>query len=68
MKRLMMLMLAVTITIAAFAQSKNVNKANTAFTKKEYTEAIGFIEPALQDEKTKDKGRTWYIRGQILVI
>ena len=65
MKRLMMLMLAVTITFAAFAQSKNVNKANTAFTKKEYTEAIAFIEPALQDEKTKDKGRTWYIRGQI---
>jgi tetratricopeptide (TPR) repeat protein len=65
MKRLMMLMLAVTITFAAFAQSKNVNKANTAFTKKEYTEAIGFIEPALQHDKTKDKGRTWYIRGQI---
>ena len=61
----MMLMLAVTITFAAFAQSKNVNKANTAFTKKEYTEAIAFIEPALLDEKTKDKGRTWYIRGQI---
>ena len=65
MKRLMMLMLAVTITITAFAQSKNVNKANTAFTKKEYAEAIAFIEPAMQDEKTKDKGRTWYIRAQI---
>jgi len=65
MKRLMMLMLAVTITFAAFAQSKNVNKANTAFSKKEYAEAIAFIEPALQDEKTKDKGKTWYVRGQI---
>ena len=65
MKRLMMLMLAVTVTFAALAQSKNVNKANTAFTKQEYAEAIAFIEPALEDEKTKVKGRTWYIRGQI---
>ena len=61
----MMLMLAVTITFTAFAQSKNVNKANTAFSKKEYAEAIGYIEPATQDEKTKLKGRTWYVRGQI---
>lgn len=65
MKRLMMLMLAVTITFAAFAQSKNVNKASTAFSKKEYAEAIAFIEPAILDEKTKLKGRTWYLRGQI---
>ena len=65
MKRLTMLILAATITVAAFAQSKNVNKANLAFTKQEYAEAITFIEPALEDEKTKDKGRTWYVRGQI---
>ena len=65
MKRLMMLMVAATISFAAIAQSKNVNKANTAFSKKEYAEAIAFIEPALVDEKTKDKGKTWYIRGQI---
>jgi len=65
MKQFMMLMLAVTITFTAFAQSKNVNKASTAFSKKEYTEAIGYIEPATQDEKTKLKGRTWYLRGQI---
>jgi tetratricopeptide (TPR) repeat protein len=65
MKRLLMLMLAVTISLAAIAQSKNVNRANTAFMKKEYAEAIAFIEPALEDEKTKDKGRTWHIRAQI---
>ena len=40
MKRLMMLMVAATISFAAIAQSKNVNKANTAFSKKEYAEAI----------------------------
>ena len=65
MKKLIMLMLAVTISFAAFSQAKNVNKANTAYDKLEYAEAAALIEPAIQDEKTKDKGRTWYIRGQI---
>ena len=65
MKRLLMLMLAASITFAAFAQSKNVNQANTAFTKGEYTKAISLIVPALTNEKTKLKGRTWYIAGQI---
>ena len=65
MKQLMMLMLAATISVAAFGQGKNVNKANTAFTKGELAEALAFIEPATTDEKTMDKGRTWYIRGQI---
>jgi len=65
MKKLIMLMLAVTVSLSAFAQPKNVNKANTAFGKMEYAEAIALIEPAILDEKTKDKGRTWYIRAQI---
>ena len=65
MKKLIMLMLAVTLNFTAFSQTKNVNKANTAYGKLEYAEAAALIEPATQDEKTKDKGRTWYIRGQI---
>jgi tetratricopeptide (TPR) repeat protein len=65
MKKLIMLMLAVTVSLSAFTQSKNVNKANTAFGKMEYAEAVALIEPAILDEKTKENGRTWYIRGQI---
>lgn len=65
MKKVIMMTLAVITAYSAFAQSKNVNKANIAFTKGEYAEAATLIEPALQDEKTKDKGKTWYIRGQI---
>ena len=65
MKRVMLLMLAVTTAFAAYAQPKNVNKANTAFTKGELAEAAALIEPAIQDAKTKEKGRTWYVRGQI---
>lgn len=65
MKRIMMLMIAVTVVFAAYAQPKNVNKANTAFTKGDLAEAAALIEPAINDAKTKDKGRTWYIRAQI---
>jgi tetratricopeptide (TPR) repeat protein len=65
MKKVVMMMLAVITAYSAFAQSKNVNKANTAFTKGELAEAAALIEPALQDEKTKEKGRTWYVRAQI---
>ncbi len=65
MKRVMLLMLAVVTAFAAYAQPKNVNKANTAFSKGELAEAATLIEPATQDEKTKNKGRTWYVRGEI---
>ncbi|MEN8248670.1 MAG: tetratricopeptide repeat protein [Bacteroidota bacterium] len=65
MKRLMMLMLAVVIGASALAQNKNVNKANIAREKGELAEAIALIEPATTFEKTMNKGRTWYIRGQI---
>lgn len=58
-------MIAVVISAAAFGQNKNVNQANTAFTKGELAEAMVLIEPAISDEKTMTKGRTWYIRGQI---
>jgi len=65
MKKVVMMMLAVITAYSAFAQSKNVNKANAAFTKGELAEAAALIEPATKDEKTKDKGRTWYVRAQI---
>jgi tetratricopeptide (TPR) repeat protein len=65
MKQLVMLAIAVSISLSAFSQNKNVNKANVAFTKGEYAEAAALIEPATKDEKTSTKGRTWYIRGQI---
>ena len=65
MKKLLTLFMAFCLSFAALAQSKNVTKANTAFSKKEYAEAAALIEPATTDEKTALKGRTWYIRGEI---
>jgi tetratricopeptide (TPR) repeat protein len=65
MKRLILLAVTIFAVTAVFGQTKNVNKANTAFTKGELAEAAAYIEPAITDEKTKVKSRTWYTRGQI---
>ena len=65
MKKLLILVLAFCTSFAAFAQPKNVNQANAAFSKKEYAEAVALIEPATTHEKTAEKGRTWYVRGEI---
>lgn len=66
MKKLMLMAVMMVFAVAtSFGQGKNVNKANVAFTKGEYAEAAELIEPAITFEKTKDKGRTWYIRAEI---
>lgn len=64
-KVIFLVFIAIIAVTAAFGQSKNVTKANAAFTKGELAEAAEWIEPAITDEKTSVKGRTWYIRGQI---
>ncbi|HHL52311.1 MAG TPA: tetratricopeptide repeat protein [Flammeovirgaceae bacterium] len=65
MKNLMMVALAMTVSVMAFAQGKNVTKAENAMKAENFSEAVQLIEPATTHEKTKDKGRTWYVRGQI---
>ena len=65
MKKVMMVALAMTIGVMAFAQNKNVTKAENAMKAENFSEAVQLIEPATTNEKTKDKGRTWYVRGQI---
>ena len=54
-----------TVSVMAFAQGKNVTKAENAMKAENFSEAVQLIEPATTHEKTKDKGRTWYVRGQI---
>ena len=49
----------------AFGQSKNVRKASAALERGELAEAKSQIDPALEDEKTKDDSRTWLLYGQI---
>ena len=65
MKKVMLFAVAFFTVTVVFGQSKNVNKANAAFTKGELAEAAANIEPAITDAKTSTKARTWYLRGQI---
>ncbi|EMR02872.1 tetratricopeptide repeat protein [Cesiribacter andamanensis] len=49
----------------AFAQNKAVNKAEQLLKQNKLSEAKEQIDAAVNDEKTKDKAKTWYTRGQI---
>ncbi len=49
----------------AFAQNKAVNKADQLLKQNKLAEAKEQIDMAVNDEKTKDKARTWYLKGQI---
>lgn len=68
MKRVL-LALAITATAGwAMAQNSAVTKADNARkagTAEDLTEAITLIQGACEHEKTMEKAKTWYIRGQI---
>jgi tetratricopeptide (TPR) repeat protein len=51
------------ITLNSQAQTSAVNKAESAVKAENFVEAKELITPALEHEKTFDKGRTWYING-----
>jgi len=47
------------------AQTKNVNKAEDDFKSGKLEEAQGLINEAAANEKTSDKAKTWYLKGEI---
>ncbi len=65
MKKLLIIGLLGLMSTAAFAQNSAVNKANTGITNGKLAEAKELIDQAILHEKTKDKGRTWYVRGLV---
>lgn len=50
---------------SAYAQPKNVRKAQAALEDKELSEAKSLIDEAITHEKTKDDGKTWFTYGEI---
>lgn len=50
---------------AVQAQNKAVNKASRALDKEDYAEAKAQIDQAVQHEKTKDKAKAWFTKGQV---
>ena len=59
------LLVLLTVQTVAFGQNKNVRKAGNALEKGELAEAKSLIDPALNDEQTKDEADTWLLYGQI---
>lgn len=50
---------------AVQAQNKAVNKASRALDKEDYAEAKAQIDQAVEHEKTKDKAKAWFTKGQV---
>jgi tetratricopeptide (TPR) repeat protein len=59
------LLMCVAVVATVLGQNKNVRKAESALDKGELAEAKEWIDPAINDEKTKDDGKTWFIYGQV---
>lgn len=49
----------------AFAQNKNVRKAESSLESGDLQEARSYIIPATTDEKTAEDAKTWFLKGQI---
>ncbi|MEM9834439.1 MAG: tetratricopeptide repeat protein [Bacteroidota bacterium] len=66
MKQLQLLLVAlIAFPMLTFGQAKNVRKAQSSLQKGELAEAKQYIDPAIEDEKTKEEGKTWYTYGDI---
>lgn len=68
MKQTIVLIAALAVSIAGFSQKQpkpKINKANSSREKGELAEAKTIIDQAIDYEKTKDDGKTWYYRGLI---
>ncbi|MEO9475619.1 MAG: tetratricopeptide repeat protein [Cyclobacteriaceae bacterium] len=66
MKRSILLTAILAISIAGFSQKKpKINKANSLREKGELAEAKAIIDDAIEFEKIKDNGKTWYYRALI---
>ena len=59
------LLMSLAFVVTAFGQNKNVRKAESALESGNLAEAKEWIDPAINDEKTKDDGKTWFIYGSV---
>jgi tetratricopeptide (TPR) repeat protein len=66
MKKAILLVLAIAMTLYAGAQKKMINAAQDALEKGELDKAWGSIQTALTNDETKDLPKTWLVKGKIL--
>ena len=65
MKKIALLLALNFVAVLAFAQGKNVRKAERAVEDGELKEAKSYIDEAIEHEKTRDDGKTWYTKGRV---
>ncbi|MEQ9442689.1 MAG: tetratricopeptide repeat protein [Cyclobacteriaceae bacterium] len=66
MKQFRLLLVAlIALPMLTYGQAKNVRKAQSSLESGELAEAKELIDPAINDEKTKDDGKTWYTYGDV---
>ncbi|MTI38109.1 tetratricopeptide repeat protein, partial [Fulvivirga lutimaris] len=67
MKRIIVLMLVVLVAGYSYGQKKpKINQAEKARSEGNLGEAKNILDEAIEHEKTKDDGKTWYYRGLLL--
>lgn len=66
MKRFYIIAMALILSFGGYAQKKpKINKANQAREEGDLATAKEIIDAAIEHEKTRDDGKTWYYRGLI---
>lgn len=66
MKKLLVSFLFCSAGLAAVAQKGKVNSAEDALKNQDLAKAKADIDEALQNEKTKDDAKTWYVKGKVM--
>jgi tetratricopeptide (TPR) repeat protein len=66
MRKLTLGLLVTCATMVCFGQAKNVRKAESTLNDNgDLMEAVALINEALNDEKTKEDPKTWFVRGNV---
>lgn len=65
MKKILVSLLFTGLGLAAFAQNKNVNSAEEYLKSGDLDKAKAAIDEAITNDKTKDKDKTWYVKGEV---
>lgn len=66
MKKLLVSFIFCSAGLAAVAQRAKVNSAEDALKSKDYAKATADIQAALENDKTKNDAKTYYVKGKIL--
>ncbi|SFD52328.1 hypothetical protein SAMN05518672_102289 [Chitinophaga sp. CF118] len=65
MKKLLVSFIFCSVGVSAMAQRAKVNSADEAVKSNDLVKAKADIQAALENEKTKNEAKTWYVKGKV---